>query len=78
MKWFETGDLVRYPHGTRLSVIHSTRERLNDDGIRQQYKILIKFGSNEIHTICGCGVNEIVLVRESMEMSRKGVNHDQT
>lgn len=70
-KWFEKGDLVRYPHGTRLGVVHHTRERLNDDGKREVCKMLIRFGSDELHTILGRGINEIVLVRESMEMGKK-------
>lgn len=75
-KWFEKGDLVRYPHGTRLGVVHDTRERLNDDGTREQYRMILRFGFDEMHTICGRGINEIVLVRESSEMGKKGVNYD--
>ena len=75
-KWFERGDLVRYPHGTRLGVVHDTRERLNDNGTREQYRMILRFDSDEMHTVCGAGINEIVLVRESSEMGKKGVNYD--
>lgn len=75
-KWFEKGDLVRYPHGTRLGVVHDTREHLCEDGTRVQYRMILRFGFDEMHTIHGRGINEIVLVRESSEMGKKGVKYD--
>jgi len=77
MKWFEPGDLVRYPHGKRLGVVTHCFEKLVDDNSRRQYKILILFGQDERHTVCNSGLDQIVLVKESQRLGKKkGVEGD--
>jgi len=71
MKWFEPGDEVRYPNGKRIGIVSQTYERISETSERELYKMIIRMECDETHTICGTGINEIVLVKESQRLAKK-------